>query len=88
MVAVVVVPLHDDLAARALDRPVAQLAERPPWRLAHDGRADAAHARKQRHRRVERGVGVVHDDELALGVRLMREVADRRARGAAARPRA
>jgi hypothetical protein len=48
-----------------------------PGATALDRRGQRRAAREQLDRRVERRVGVVHDDELALGVRLAREVADR-----------
>jgi hypothetical protein len=77
MVPVVVVPLRDERPARQRDGAVAKLAERLARRDTLDLRGQRRAQREELDGRVERRVGVVHDDELALAMRLAREIADR-----------
>src|SRR5690348_102432 len=75
MVAIVVVPLADNLAARGVDRRVAQSAERAARGLAmHGDHCTLLRCGQCRELRIERNVAVVDDDELALGPRLTDEI--------------
>ncbi len=86
MVAVVVVPLADVVAARRAERRIAQCAERLPACDLHDvDRRGVALMRQAQHGLVQFAPTVVNDDQLAVTYGLAAEVRDAR-RSSASRP--